>query len=114
MTHPAENGDLRERFVPHLDYPLHGRDLFALSIVSEAPDRDRPLASVREATAWMHRGRLIVVVRGPMLTRAGQPGPSRGLFVDLNARQPGWLSDLIADARRRLSECPIPPGGSDA
>lgn len=66
------------------------------------------LYSIREAMAWEFDGALRIALRGPMRKRDGGEGQhERSLFVDLDREQPGWVANLIADVRRRLS---VPPG----
>lgn len=48
-------------------------------------------------------GGLSVWARGRMRRKDGEPGPSRGRSVDVDADQPGWLRDIIDDARQRLN-----------
>lgn len=66
---------------------------------------DGPLLhEVYEVSARLGRASMEVWANGPMLRKDGQPGPSRGVRVDLLALQPWWLERIIRDASRRLSE----------
>lgn len=65
------------------------------------------LYAIREAMAWEYDGTLKIALRGPMRKRDGGRGQhERSLFVDLDRDQPEWLTHLIADVHRRLSNPP--------
>lgn len=84
--------------IPYLTYSIRGRtgdgiegDGFALHTVHEV-----------SASVSLAGDDLRMYARGRMLRRDGQPGPSRGIEIDLAASQPAWLRQIITDATWRL------------
>lgn len=78
-------------------------------VIGEGP----PLHTVQEVSVYSSSGDLTAWARGRMLRRDGQPGPSRGRQVDIDAPQPAWLRQILADAHRRLeSGSPSTEGGA--
>lgn len=84
--------------IPHLTYSIRGRtgdgiegDGFALHTVHEV-----------SASLSVTGGDLRMYAQGRMLRRDGQPGPRRGLEIDVSASQPAWLHEIMIDAEWRL------------
>lgn len=63
----------------------------------------RPLHNVHEVSvSRFDDGSSTVWAHGRMLKRDGTPGPNRCFEVDVDAKQPDWLAQIIEDARWRL------------